>query len=171
MESPRKSLQDLTCHVLVVEAEPAELARTSWRLLGEGVDVSTTRTAVGLADRVAHLQPDIVMMDVLMPGLDLSELARVAALCMGGKPALVLHTKMLKPMLKRVIELRAVYGFIAKTDHDEAFLRPFRDVVDRLVSEMPTATFIPRLVGIATSGTYAMPGATGTSTAHGRSKR
>jgi DNA-binding NarL/FixJ family response regulator len=157
--------------VLVVEPEPAELARTCWRLLGEGVDVSTTRTAVGLADRLAHLQPDVVIMDVLMPGLDLGELARVAAFCMGGKPALVVHTKMLKPMLKRVIELRAVYGFIAKTDHDDAFLRPFREVVDRLVSEMPTQTFIPRLVGIATSGTYAMPGATAAAHARGRTPR
>jgi len=169
MQSQRKSSQDLTLHVLVIEHERAELARTCARLLGEGVDVSTTRTAVGLVDRVSRIEPDVILMDALMPGLDMNELARLAARCIGGKPALVLHTKMLKSMLKRVINVRAVYGFIPKTDDEAAFTRPFREVLDRLVSEMPTQTFVPRLVGIATSGTYAMgpsatpaAGATGT---------
>lgn len=156
MQSQRKSSHDLTLHVLVVEYERAELGRTCARLLAEGVDVSTTRTAVGLADRVSRLEPDVVLMDLLMPGLDTNELARVAARCVGGKPALVVHTKMLKPMLKRIVDVRAVYGFIPKTDDEAAFTRPFREVVDRLVSEMPTQTFVPRLVGIPTSGTYAM---------------
>jgi CheY-like chemotaxis protein len=156
MQSERKTSQDLTLHVLVVETERAELARTCARLLAEGVDVSTTRTALGLADRVSRIEPDVVLMDVLMPGLDTNELARLAARCVGGKPALVVHTKMLKSMLKRVVDVRAVYGLIPKTDDEAAFARPFRDVVDRLVSEMPTQTFVPRLLGIATSGTYAM---------------
>jgi len=156
MQSQHKSSQDLTLHVLVVEHERAELGRTCARLLAEGVDVSTARTALGLADRVSRLEPDLVLMDVLMPGLDTNELARLAARCVGGKPALVVHTKMLKSMLKRVVDVRAVYGFIPKTDDEVAFTRPFREVVDRLVSEMPTQTFVPRLLGIATSGTYAM---------------
>jgi CheY-like chemotaxis protein len=155
MASTRKSTQNLTLHVLVVEGEPAELNRTAARLLAEGVDVSTCRTPFGLAERVARIQPDVVLMDVLMQGLDTKELAQLAALCHGAKPALVVHTKMLKSMLRRVVDPRAVYGFIPKSDDDDAFLRAFRDVGDRIVSDMPTATFIPRLVGVM-SGTYAM---------------
>jgi len=162
MTSTRKSPQDLSLHVLVVEGEPAELSRTSARLLAQGVDVSTARTPFGLAERVARIQPDVVLMDVLMRGLDTKELAQLAALCTGGKPALVVHTKMLKSMLRRVIDPRAVYGFIPKSDDDEAFVRAFRDVGDRIVSEMPTATFIPRLAGVM-SGTFAVaPSATPT---------
>lgn len=155
MSSPQKSSQNLTLHVLVVESEPAEMSRTAARLLAEGVDVSTCRTPFGLAERVARIQPDVVLMDVLMGGLDTKELAQLAAACTGGKPALVVHTKMLKAMLRRVVDPRAVYGFIPKGDDDEAFARAFRDIGDRIVSDMPTAVFIPRLVGVM-SGTYAV---------------
>ena len=155
MSSTRKSTQDLTLHVLVVESEPAEVSRTAARLLNEGVDVSTCRTPFGLAERVARIQPDVVLMDVLMRGLDAKELAQLAATCTGGKPALVVHTKMLKAMIRRVVDPRAVYGFIPKSDDDAAFVRAFRDIGDRIVSDMPTAVFIPRLVGVM-SGTYAM---------------
>lgn len=155
MPSTHKKSQDLTLHALVVESEPAELSRTCARLLAEGVDVTTCRTPFGLAERAARIQPDMILMDVLMRGLDSKELASVAALCTGGKPALVVHTKMLKSMLRRVIDPRAIYGFIPKSDDDDTFVRALREVGDRLVSDMPTAVFIPRLVGVP-SGTYAV---------------
>jgi len=177
MQSERKRAQDLTLHVLVIEPEPAALARTTALLLDEGVDVSTMRTPVGLVDRVSRLEPDVILMDVLIPGLDANELGRLAARCLGGKPALVVHTKMLKPMLRRVLDVRAVYGLIPKTDKELDFVRSFRELSDRLVSEMPTQVFVPRLVGAAMSGTYAVKpmaeavAAGETTNGRGRSKR
>jgi CheY-like chemotaxis protein len=140
----------------VVEPEPSALARTCAQLLAEGADVSTARTAAGLVRHVSRIEPDVILMDVLMPGLDTNELARLAARCLGAKPALIVHTKMLKPMLKRLIDVRAVFGVIPKTGDDAAFLRAFLELTDRLVSEMPTQIFVPRLVGSATSGTFAI---------------
>jgi CheY-like chemotaxis protein len=156
MQSQRKPAQDLTLHVLVIEPEPVALARTCALLLDEGVDVSTLRTPTDLIERATRLDPDVIMMDVLIPGLDTNELGRLAARCLGGKPALVVHTKMLKPMLRRVLDVRAVFGVIPKTDHEVDFIRSFREISDRLVSEMPTQVFVPRLVGSAMSGTYAV---------------
>jgi CheY-like chemotaxis protein len=156
MQSERKPGQDLTLHVLVIEPEAAALARISALLLDEGVDVSTMRTPVGLFERVSRIEPDVILMDVLIPGLDGNDLARLAARCVGGKPALVVHTKMLKPMLRRVLDVRSVYGVIPKTDKELDFVRSFREISDRLVSEMPTQVFVPRLVGAAMSGTYAL---------------
>lgn len=156
MPTPRKPAQDVTLRVLVVEPEPTALARTCAQLLGEGVDVSTARTPAGLVRQVSRIEPDVVLMDVLMPGLDTNELARLAARCLGAKPALVVHTKMLKPMLKRLLDVRAVFGVIPKTGDDAAFLRAFLELTDRLVSEMPTQIFVPRLVGTASSGTFAI---------------
>jgi CheY-like chemotaxis protein len=146
----------VTLHVLVVEHESAALERTCAQLLAEGVDVSTTRTAAGLVQRVSRFEPDMVLMDVIMPGLDTHELARLAARCLGASPALVVHTKVMKPMLKRVVDVRSIFGFIPKTDDETAFARSFRDIADRFVSEMPTQIFVPRLVGSALSGTFAV---------------
>ncbi len=146
----------MTLRVLVVEPDPAALSRTCAQLLAEGVDVSTARTAAGLVRHVSRSEPDVILMDVLMPGLDTNELARLAARCLGAKPALIVHTKMLKPMLKRLIDVRAVFGVIPKTGDDAAFLSAFVELTDRLVSEMPTQIFVPRLVGTATSGTFAI---------------
>lgn len=156
MLSPQKRPHNLRFHVLVVDSEPATLGWTCALLLDEGVDVSTARTAAGLVDRVSRIEPDVILMDVLMPGLETNELGRLAARCTGGNPALVVHTKLLKPMLRRVVDLRAVYDFIPKGDDASAFVRSFRDVADRLVSDMPTQVFVPRLVGGVTSGTYAV---------------
>jgi hypothetical protein len=63
---------------------------------------------------------------------------------------------MLKPMLRRVLDVRAVYGVIPKTDQELDFIRAFREHSDRLVSELPTQVFVPRIVGSALSGTYAV---------------
>jgi DNA-binding NarL/FixJ family response regulator len=107
-------------------------------------------------DRVARLQPDVILMDVLMPGLEASELARLAARCMSASPALVVHTRLLKPMVRRVVNARAVYGLIPKSGIDVDFVRGFREVTDRLVSEMPTQVFVPRVSVGGMSGTYAL---------------
>ena len=170
MQSERKPGQDSTLHVLVVEPEAATLARTTALLLDEGVDVSTMRTPVGLLDRVSRSEPDVILMDVLIPGLDGKELGRLAARCLGGRPALFVHTKMLKPMLRRVLDVRAVYGVIPKTDKELDFVRAFREHADRLVSEMPTQVFVPRIVGAALSGTYAMTSAAAGDKTDGRGR-
>ena len=59
-------------------------------------------------------------------------------------------------MVRRVLDLRSIFAIIPKSDDDAAFSRLFRDISDRLASEMPTQTFVPRALGIATSGTYAV---------------
>jgi CheY-like chemotaxis protein len=144
-------------HVLLVEHEPDVLNRNSALLLADGYDISTARVADGLSERVTRIQPHLVLMDVLMPGLDTRELAKLAARCRGGsEPVLVVHSKLLRPMLKRVIDVRAVFGLIPKSDNDAEFLRQFRDVADRLTSEMPTQVFVPRPLSVASSGTFAV---------------
>ena len=73
MKSQSRPSENLTLHALVVDADPSSLARTCALLLEEGVDVSTARTPVGLVDRVSRIEPDLVLIDVLMPGLETNE--------------------------------------------------------------------------------------------------
>ena len=157
VESERKRKQGSSLHVLVVEHEPVVLGRTCARLLAAGCDLSTARVGVGLYDRVQLLAPDLVLMDVVLPGLHGRELSRLVAECKGGaSPALVVHTKLLRPMLRRVLDVRAVFGLLPKTDDDAEFSRLFAELTDRLTSEMPTQVYVPRVGATAMSGTYAV---------------
>jgi CheY-like chemotaxis protein len=156
MQSDRKAQQEPSLHVLIVESEPSILARTSALLLAEGAEISTARSAAGLHDRVARTLPDLVLMDVMMPGLDGRELAQLANLCRRGAPALVVHTKMLRAMLRRFLDVRALFGIIPKSNDDEEFLRLYREISDRLASELPTQIFVPRAIADAMSGTYSL---------------
>jgi hypothetical protein len=102
-----------------------------------------------------------------MPELEAGELARVVGRCRGGsEPAFVVHTKLLRPMLRRVIDVRNVFGIIPKSDREADFVQRFSELVDRFTCEMVTETFVPRVLGVATSGTYAVT--PGPSTAHDR---
>lgn len=157
MQPHRKGQRGRPLHILLVEHEPADLLRTTEMLLAEGHEVSTARVAKGLAERVERIQPDVVLMDVLMPELESGQLAKLSAKCRGGSdPVLVVHTKLLRPMLRRVIDVRNVFGIIPKGERESEFIQRFRDLIDRFTSEMVTETFIPRVLGIATSGTYAV---------------
>jgi CheY-like chemotaxis protein len=158
MQPRRNPDQDPSLHVLVVEPDSIALAHTSALLLAEGADISTARSAVGLVDRVTRTMPDLILMDVLMPDMETRELAQLANLCRRGAPALVVHTKVLRPMLRRLLDVRALFGIIPKSGDDAEFLRLYREVTDRLESELPTQIFMPRAAGPVTSGTYAMGG-------------
>lgn len=155
MQLDRNWHQARALHVLYVEHEPSVLKRNAALLLEEGYDLTTAREGAGLSERVARIQPDIVLMDVLMPGLETGELAKLAACCRGGpEPVLVVYTKLLRPMLRRVIDVTVVYGLITKPNEGD-FMQKFREIADRLSSEMPTQKLVPRTL-VASSGTYAM---------------
>jgi CheY-like chemotaxis protein len=156
MQPDRKAKQEPSLHVLVVESDPSVLARTTALLLAEGAEISTARSAAGLHDRVARTLPDLVLMDVMMPGLDGRELAQLANLCRRGAPALVVHTKMLRAMLRRFLDVRALFVIIPKSNDDAEFLRLYREISDRLASELPTQIFVPRPIGEVMSGTYSL---------------
>jgi CheY-like chemotaxis protein len=157
MQPPRNQRRRRALHVLVVEPDMMALNRVAAMVLGEGHDVSTGRSGAGLGDRVTRLRPDIVLMDVLVPELEAGELARIASRCRGGsEPAFVVHTKLLKPMLRRLLDVRDIFGIIPKSEDDAEFIRRFRELTDRFTSEMVTETFVPHVLGVAKSGTYAV---------------
>lgn len=58
-------------HVLLVDDEPdiLEISRLSLELVG-GWEVTTADSAEGLADLVRQVRPDLILLDVMMPGID-----------------------------------------------------------------------------------------------------
>jgi len=64
-------------HVLVADDDVLSLDRIQKRLSLAGFRVSTTDLAHNLEGRIASQSPDLVLIDVLMPGLTSAELVRL----------------------------------------------------------------------------------------------
>ena len=142
-------------HVLVVEHEPQVLSRTCTRLIAEGCEVSTRRVPRGLPALVETLRPDLILLDVLTPGLDGQELFVLLARCRPSSlPAVVLHSKLSTQMLRTVIDLEDVLGVIQKTESDQEFSERFRSLVELLTSGHRQNSLLPRTWLPATSGTH-----------------
>lgn len=123
-------------HVLVADHDPVGLERTCRRVLAEGCEVSTARKAHGLSERVARLSPDLVLVDVLMPGLHGEELFLLLARCRPPTPpAVVIHTRVMPGLLRTVVDMRDVLGFIRSTVDEREFSEKFRTIARRL--QMP----------------------------------
>jgi len=62
--------------ILVVEDEPAIADAVAERLRAEGFDVEVARDGPGAVDRFHRRPPDLVVLDVMLPGLDGLEVCR-----------------------------------------------------------------------------------------------
>jgi AmiR/NasT family two-component response regulator len=153
MHPYRKAQLARPLHVLVVEHEPAELSKACARLLAEGCELSTSRVAFGLFERVEQLQPDMILVDVLMSNLESAELGRLVGRGGTAEPSVVIHTKVLRPLLRRVLDVSAILGVITRTDNDAEFSRMFREATRRLRSRSISTDVA---LGSAISGTRAI---------------
>jgi CheY-like chemotaxis protein len=139
-------------HVLVVEHEPAELRKTCDRLLVEGCELSTARVAFGLVERIAQLEPDMILVDVLMPNFECADLSRLVARARADEPSVVIHTSVLRPLLRRVVDMTKVLAVITRTANDAEFSRMFREA-ERIVRARAAGPALAAASGI--SGTRA----------------
>jgi DNA-binding response OmpR family regulator len=65
-----------TATVLVVEDEPAIATAVARRLAAEGYQVETVGDGLAAVDAAARLTPDVVVLDVMLPGIDGLEVCR-----------------------------------------------------------------------------------------------
>jgi len=125
-------------HVLVVDHEDAVRDQTARRLIEGGYDVSVAKSAGGLSQRIARLRPDLVLVDVLMPGLRGDELSRLLGSGRSGDgPAVVVHTRILRGYLRQAVDMQGVLGVIRAGQDDQAFLHAFRTITERLGNANP----------------------------------
>ncbi|HWA73250.1 MAG TPA: response regulator [Polyangiaceae bacterium] len=139
-------------HVLVVDEDYAVVRNVCGRLLAHGYEVATWRHARGLRETIVRTQPDLVLVDVLMPNFNGVELKTLLAQYPAtGTPAIILHSAVPSRALCRMIDVRNALGVIEKTSDDVEFLLAFDTVVDRYLSRRPGAS--PRPIR-AMSGTH-----------------
>lgn len=62
--------------ILIVEDEPAIATAIAQRLTAEGWRTEVARDGLAAVDAAARLQPDAVVLDVMLPGIDGLEVCR-----------------------------------------------------------------------------------------------
>ena len=68
--------------VLIVDDEPRILKFLALKLVASGFAVLTATTGQEALDKIRHINPDIIIMDIIMPGMDgVEALKRVREVC------------------------------------------------------------------------------------------
>jgi len=80
-------------HILVVEDEPALRETLATMLAGHGYRVATAEDAGQLVDRVADDRPDLVILDVMLPGIDGMSACRALRTSGSDVPVLMLTAR------------------------------------------------------------------------------
>ena len=113
--------------VLLVDDDPRMTHWTHQLLSNVGFDVEVTNRAFGVLNLIAQRRPDVVVMDVHMPGLrgtELVELLRDDAELAGTK--VVLFSGVVEPELARLAAEAGADGFLHKTAHPRDLIRLVR---------------------------------------------
>jgi CheY-like chemotaxis protein len=113
--------------VLVVDDDPITLEVARERLEGAGYQVHVRDQALGTTEFIAKNRPDIVLMDVMMPGLSGDKLAELLQRQDRTRQVpVILHSSKESADLDVMVERAGVLGAITKTSDDDAFLAQFQ---------------------------------------------
>jgi CheY-like chemotaxis protein len=112
--------------VLVVDDDPIILEVIRERLESAGYDVHIRTEALGTSQWVAREQPDVILLDVMMPALGGAELGHLLKRSNStNQTPLILHSSMNEAELEPLIERTSAIGAIPKTADGDGFLKEF----------------------------------------------
>lgn len=121
--------------VLVVDDEPVALEVTRGILEKLGHEVVTRECALGTTAEILRERPDVVLLDIVMPGIPGDELLRAIRqrdLLRGQKQTdFILHSGLERSELERLVEETGAIGAIEKTADPAAFASPFAALTRR----------------------------------------
>ena len=101
--------------ILIIDDDPAHLNAARGILEAEGYEVFTQSQPFGSTNTVTHLQPDLVLLDVNMPGLSGDRLAEVfRANARTRNVMLVLHSSYDEDHLRTTARRLGLDGYICK---------------------------------------------------------
>ena len=117
--------------VLVVDDDPVILELVRGWLEEAGYAVEVRESALGTTQQVATEQPDVVLLDVMMPALSGGELAQlIRRHHRTSLAAVILHSSLEPQELEALVHKTGALGALAKTSDGERFVAEF----DRLVA-------------------------------------
>jgi len=115
--------------VLVVDDDPVALEVVRERLVGAGYEVIVRDQALGTSEFIFLHQPDVVLLDVRMPGLSGDKLAAILSRRELTKRVTVILHSGSKENLALLAKESNAFGAIQKTSDDKKFLAEFEALV------------------------------------------
>ena len=107
---------------MVVDDDEVVLEVTREHLESAGFQVTTRSSAIGTSAAVGREEPDIVLLDVNIPGLSGDTLARLIAQAQPHRPAVILYSSASRERLAGLAKTCGAVGIIEKTSSRAFFL-------------------------------------------------
>ena len=121
--------------VMVVDDDPVCLEVARALLESRGYEVVTRDKAFGTTAAILRERPDVVLLDIHMPGLPGDDLLKIIKgkdlLPHEQRTAFILHSGVDSPTLRRRVEESGALGGIEKTTDHAAFLSSFEALLRR----------------------------------------
>lgn len=116
--------------VLVVDDDPIVLEVARERLERFGMTVATRNESLGTSRWILENDPDFVLLDLMMPALTGSELARVLKRRQ-VKAAIIVHSSLPQAHLDKIAREVGAIGALSKALDDAEFERHLKRLVSR----------------------------------------
>jgi len=101
--------------VLIIDDDDMHLYTTKELLQNDFIEVSTHKNWFGATGRVREYRPDLVLVDINMPGLSGDKLAEIIKPhCDSTRPPLVFHSSNDEDSLRELVKNYGVWGYICK---------------------------------------------------------
>jgi len=123
--------------VLVIDDDEQYLKLTSRILRGAGYDVVARSEGIGTSAAVSAERPDLVLIDLSMPGLDGDRLAVLIQRSMARPPLLVLYSGMSAAVLEKRAAACGAIAAIPKGLPPEQFLKRVASILERMPEVAP----------------------------------
>lgn len=120
--------------VLIVDDDEVTLQIVAALLESQGYEVSTRSRSLGTTALILQLQPDVVLLDVKMPGLDGAELLRLSRERGHSGTDYILYSSMAGHELTKLANEGGALGCIPKDGDHATFLRRFTQLTHTLES-------------------------------------
>lgn len=124
--------------VLVVDDEPDFTASLHWLLKEWGYDARTATDGPGALKMADHFQPDVVILDLAMPGMDGYELARQLRQLDPEKPIIIAHSGYCTEAdVRRALDAGCNYHLAKPAEPDE--VQGLLEAYERLLLRKPSS--------------------------------
>jgi two-component system phosphate regulon response regulator OmpR len=131
-DPPPKRVKESRPTVLVIDDDPIVLEVARERLTANGFDVSVREEVLGTTRWLATHPAEFILLDVMMPALDGSELATLLKQRAATRNiAVILHSSIPTEQLAEMANRIGAAGYINKGADARGFVEAFRAIVLR----------------------------------------
>jgi len=115
--------------IMIVDDDPTTLSVVGAVLQNSGHEVIPRDTAIGTTLAILRQKPDVVLLDVRMPGLAGDKLATLIEQEATSRPIVILHSSLPAQDLERLARSSGAAGCVPKGSAPAIFLSKFESIV------------------------------------------